>query len=45
MTLACTSFRGVARSKDATFGIMVDGNGAIFAGSDDQRDIKKYVKN
>ena len=26
-------------------GIVVDGNGAIFAASDDQKDIKKYVKN
>jgi DNA-binding beta-propeller fold protein YncE len=26
-------------------GIVVDGNGAIYAASDDQRDIKKYVKN
>jgi hypothetical protein len=26
-------------------GIVVDGNGAIYAASDDQKDIKKYVKN
>jgi sugar lactone lactonase YvrE len=26
-------------------GIVVDGNGAIYAASDDQMDIKKYVKN
>jgi DNA-binding beta-propeller fold protein YncE len=26
-------------------GIVVDGDGAIYAASDDQRDIKKYVKN
>ncbi len=26
-------------------GIVVDGNGVIYAASDDQRDIKKYVKN
>jgi hypothetical protein len=26
-------------------GIVVDGNGAIYAASDDQKDIKKYVRN
>jgi hypothetical protein len=26
-------------------GIVVDGGGAIYAASDDQKDIKKYVKN
>ena len=26
-------------------GIVVDGNGTIYAASDDQMDIKKYVKN
>ena len=26
-------------------GIVVDGNGTIYAASDDQKDIKKYVKN
>ena len=26
-------------------GIVVDGNGTVYAASDDQKDIKKYVKN